>query len=252
MKVTFYRNGTEEFSTVYASDTAVGAAEGFYLSFGATGAHNADPIISNVKATYEAKVDVTAYNAAIATKKAIYALNANPTEAEAADVKAAAQALLDTVAGYTEEQVAVVNNTLYAEYVIAQADAALAVAADKAAAKTVVDLIAALNYETITAENVEQAKAAVASIKEAYNALTDAQKAYVENYADVETLEIAINDYEASGDQGQTSEPTTSEPTTSEPKKDKGGCSGSIGAMSALGAVVALAGVAMLGKKKED
>ena len=141
---------------------------------------------------------------------------------------------------------------MYAEYVIAQADAALAVAADKAAAKTVVDLIAALNYETITAENVEQAKAAVASIKEAYNALTDAQKAYVENYADVETLEIAINDYEASGDQGQTSEPTTSEPTTSEPKKDKGGCSGSIGAMSALGAVVALAGVAMLGKKKED
>jgi hypothetical protein len=166
-------------------------------------------------------------------------------------VKAAAQALLDTVAAYTEEQVAVVNNTVYAEYVIAQADAAIAVAADKAAAKTVADLIAALNYETITAENVEQAKAAVASIKEAYNALTDAQKAYVENYADVETLEIAINDYEASLVPDDGSSDTTSD-TTSESQQDKGGCAGSISAMSVLGAVVALAGVAIAGKKKED
>ena len=251
VKVTFYRNGTEEFSTVYASDTAVGAAEGFYLSFGATGAHAADPIISNVKATYVAEVDVTAYNAAIATKRAIYALNANPTEAEAADVKAAAQALLDTVAGYTDEQLEVANNALYAEYVIAQADAAIAVAADKAAAKTVADLIAALNYETITAENVEQAKAAVASIKEAYNALTDAQKAYVENYADVETLEIAINDYEASLVPDGGSSDTTSD-TTSEPKQNKGGCFGTIGAIPALGMLVALAGVAIANKKKED
>ena len=81
--------------------------------------------------------------------------------------------------------------------------------------------------------------------------MTDAQKAYVENYADVETLEIAINDYEASLVPDGGSSDTTSD-TTSEPKQNKLGCFGTIGAIPALGMLVGLAGVAIAGKKKED
>jgi len=87
--------------------------------------------------------------------------------------------------------------------------------------------------------------------------LTDAQKAYVDNYADVEALEIAIDEYELSlvpDDDSSSDAPTTSEPTSSDDKKGSflSGCFGTIGAIPALGMLVALAGVAIANKKKED
>lgn len=282
LKVTVYRNDVEEYSAVYASDTALGSSQGFYVAFRSTGAQTADPVISGVKSSYEETVDVTAYNTAIATKRAIYALNAAPTEENAAEVKAAATALLTTLESYTAEQLEVANNALYAEYVIAKADEQLAVAADKAAAKAVVDAIDALDYETITADNVEAAKAALDGVKTQYNALTDAQKAYVTNYAAVETLEIAINDYELSvapGPDSSSSSETPEESASVAPgandseteasadegsedksSDDKGSesgngslssCFGSIAAVPALG-IIAVACGAILRKKKED
>ncbi len=196
LKITLTRNGIEEFSNVYASDTALGSSEGFYLMFRATGAHNANPVITDVKSTVVEKVDVAAYNEAIAIKRAIYALD-KPTEENAATVKENATALIENL---TDEQRKVVNNELYATYIIEKADAVIAAAADKAAAKIVSDKIEALKttYATITADNVEAAKTAVEEVKADYAALTDAQKGYVTNYGDVETIEIAIDDYENS------------------------------------------------------
>ena len=196
LKITLTRNGIEEFSNVYASDTALGSSKGFYLMFRATGAHNANPVITDVKSTVVEKVDVAEYNAAIAIKRAIYALD-KPTEENATTIKENAAALIENL---TDEQRKVVNNELYATYIIEKADAIIAAAADKAAAKIVSDKIEALKttYATITADNVEAAKNAVEEVKAAYAALTDAQKGYVTNYGDVETVEIAIGDYENS------------------------------------------------------
>ncbi len=196
LKITLTRNGIEEFSNVYASDTALGSSKGFYLMFRATGAHNVSPVITDVKSTFVEKVDVTAYNEAIAIKRAIYALD-KPTEENAATVKENAAALIGNL---TDEQRKVVNNELYATYIIERADAVIAAAADKAAAKVVSDKIETLKttYATITADNVEAAKNAVEEVKADYGALTDAQKGYVTNYGDVETVEIAIGDYENS------------------------------------------------------
>ena len=196
LKITLTRNGIEEFSNVYASDTALGSSKGFYLMFRATGAHNVSPVITDVKSTFVEKVDVTAYNEAIAIKRAIYALD-KPTEENAATVKENAAALIGNL---TDEQRKVVNNELYATYIIERADAVIAAAADKAAVKVVSDKIETLKttYATITADNVEAAKNAVEEVKADYGALTDAQKGYVTNYGDVETVEIAIGDYENS------------------------------------------------------
>ncbi len=196
LKITLTRNGIEEFSNVYASDTALGSSEGFYLMFRATSTHDANPVITNVKSTVVEKIDVEAYNAAIAIKRAIYALD-KPTEENAATVKESAAALIKNL---TDEQRKVVNNELYATYIIEKADAIIAAVADKAAAKIVSDKIDALKttYATITADNVEAAKTALEEVKADYAALTDAQKGYVTNYGDVETVEIAIDDYENS------------------------------------------------------
>ena len=194
LKITLTRNGIEEFSNVYASDTALGSSKGFYLMFRATGAHNVSPVITDVKSTFVEKVDVTAYNEAIAIKRAIYALD-KPTEENAATVKENAAALIGNL---TDEQRKVVNNELYATYIIERADAVIAAAADKAAAKVVSDKIETLKttYATITADNVEAAKNAVEEVKADYGALTDAQKGYVTNYGDVKTVEDAISAYE--------------------------------------------------------
>lgn len=262
LKVTFYRNGIEEFSEVYAKDTAVANSTGFYLSFRATGAHTADPTITDVKYTYK-NDSVADYNEAIATKKAIYALNANPTEENAEEVKALATALLAKVNGYTEEQVEVVNNTLYAEYVIEKADAVLAIIADKAVASAVSDSINGLTFETITAENVEQVKTALADVKAKYDALTADQRAYVSNYPKVENLEKAISDYESSlkpvepdsSSDKESLSGSTSEVKPSDSGNDggcSGGCSGSASVGSALCSAIVVAIAAAFRKKKED
>lgn len=271
LKVAFYRNDTEEFTKVYAKDSAVGSSNGFYLEFRSTGAQTADPIITDVKYTYTNN-NVAPYNEAIATKKAIYALNANPTEENAAEIKASASALLAKLNIYTDEQLEVVNNGLYAEYVIEKADAILVIVADKAAANTVAEVINGLDFETITAENVEQAKIALADVKAQYEALMDEQKAYVTNYAKVETLEIAINDYEltlepvdsesssstqepeSSSTQPEQSEGSSSSSTTEEPSSDMedAGCSGTVSSVSTLCSAIAVAVAMVLRKKKEN
>lgn len=194
LKVTLLRNGEEEFSNIYANDTAIGSSQGFYLMFRATGTHEESPIITDVTSSVEEKIDVEDYNRLIGVKRAIYALDM-PTEANAATVKEDA---LKLIGALTDADREVVTNELYAEHIIAKANKMLQTAADKAAAKAVSDEIETLktDYATITADNAADAKDALRTVKAAYDALTDAQKAYVTNYGEIETVEIAINDYE--------------------------------------------------------
>ena len=246
LKITLTRNGIEEFSNVYANDTAFGSSEKFYLMFRATGAHTESPVITNVTSTYTEKVDVEAYNAAIAIKRAIYALS-TPSEETASTVKAEAQALIE---GLTDAQLEVVTNVRYAEYIIEKADALLEVVADKEVAKAVSDKIEALKttYATITAENVEAAKTEIATVKAEYEALTDAQKSYVANYEEIANVEQAVTEFEnqqSSSDTGASS--SGSGDSSSEEEK---GCLGSVSA-GAFAAIAALAVGGVVLKKKE-
>ena len=105
---------------------------------------------------------------------------------------------------------------------------------DKAAAKVVSDKIETLKttYATITADNVEAAKKAVKEVKSDYVALTSAQKNYVTNYGDVETVEKAISAYEK-GQQGG----------------EKSGCLAAV-SLGGIFAVATLLGAAILVLKK--
>lgn len=260
LKVTLYRNDVEEFSQVYGKDTAIGSSDAFYLMFRATGAHNVDPVITNVKYSFESAIDYTDYNAAVAIKRAIYGLEI-PTEENAETVKATAEALINDLDND------LVDNVLYAEYIIDLADAQLAIVADKAAAQPVIDAIETLatTYATITAENVEQAEIAVVDAQDAYNALTDAQKTYVTNYGKIEDVQIAIDEYELSilpgegessseGESMNESEIASEVESVEESKeegKQSGGCSGSFGA-TAIASMLALVGAVMIARKKRD
>ena len=117
--------------------------------------------------------------------------------------------------------------------------------ADKAVAAEYDETLNALDaYATITAENVEAAKTAVADAKAAYEALTDAQKAYVQNYGKIETVEIAIDEFELS-------QPSDSESGDTAGSTQTGGCFASAGFVSAIAiAVIAMGAVAL--RKKED
>ena len=224
--------------------------------FRATGTHTADPVITNVKYSYESEIDYTDYNAAVAIKRAIYGLEI-PTEENAETVKATAEALIKDLDND------LVDNVLYAEYIIDLADAQLVIVADKAAAQPVIDAIETLatTYATITAENVEQAEIAVVDAQDAYNTLTDAQKTYVTNYGKIEDVQIAIDEYELSllpGEDESTNESVTgsenesteeSKPTSAQPGKS--GCGGSLGA-TAIASMFALVGAVMIARKKRD
>lgn len=246
LKVTLLRNGNEEFSATYAADTPFGASQSLYMMFRATADHTAAPVLTDIKCSYQEDIDVEAYNEAIATKRAIYALNAEPSFENAEAIKAEAEALLAKLETYTDEQLAVVTNRLYAEFVIERAESVLT---DKAAADAVISKIEALNFATITADNVKEAKAALAEIKELYNKLTDAQKELVHNYAEVEALEQAIKGYESSN---------PGENAGENPDKEKTGCGGiagyaSLGAVAAAvsGAALLAAGVIVFQKRKK-
>ena len=74
-------------------------------------------------------------------------------------------------------------------------------AADQAAAQAVVNEIAGISVpETITAENVAALKSAVESARESYDALTEAQKAYVTNLSVLEDAEEKIAAYQPSAE----------------------------------------------------
>lgn len=74
-------------------------------------------------------------------------------------------------------------------------------AADQAAAKAVEEKIAALNVpDTLTKDNIEGVRAAVESARESYNALTEAQKAYVTNLSVLEDAEEKIAAYQPSAE----------------------------------------------------
>ena len=156
-----------------------------------------------------------------------------------------------------EIQKEIVNNVAYARYVIAKADAVLAVVADKAAAKAFSDKIAALNadYTTITGENVGNAKADVARLREEYDSLPKNVKAYVTDYGDIETVEIRIDEFErqqneSSGSQSKSQTEQSSAGAASSESTQSAGCLGSLSGAS-LAALFALTGVALL-KKKND
>ncbi len=259
LKVTLFRNDVEEFSEVYGYDTAMGASKQFYFMFRATGAHTADPVITDVKYSVESTIDYTEYNAAVAIKRAIYGLEI-PTEENAAEVKAQAESL---IADLDNE---FVDNVLYAEHIIDLADAQLAVVADKAAAQPVIDFIDGLaeTYATITADNVDQAEIDLVDAQDMYDALTDAQKAYVTNVGTIESIQIAIDEYKLSLEPESTPEESTpvesipeveSNPEESTPAEEsKGGstsssCSGSV-SLPAIFTLLAFAGVVTLIKKK--
>lgn len=253
LTVTMKRNGTTEFTQVYANDSALGGSECFYLTFRATGVHTKAPVITNVVSSF-AESGVPEYNAAIAVKRAVYALCSSPDEENAFAVKQQAEEL---IAGLTDDQKEIVNNVAYARYVIAKADAVLAVVADKAAAKAFSDKIAALNadYTTITGENVGNAKADVARLREEYDSLPENVKAYVTDYGDIETVEIRIDEFErqqneSSGSQSESQTEQSSAGAASSESTQSAGCLGSLSGAS-LAALFALAGVALL-KKKND
>ncbi len=64
------------------------------------------------------------------------------------------------------------------------------VKADKEAAQVVIDMIAAIG--TVTAENAEEHRDEIEAAREAYDALTDAQKGYVTNVASLEEMESLL------------------------------------------------------------
>ena len=246
LKVTLYRNDVEEFTQVYGKETAIGASKAFYLMFRATGNHNVDPVLTNVKYSVESTVDCTEYNEAVAIKKAIYGL-AVPTEENAAEVKAQAEALIENLDNEF------VDNVLYAEYVIELADVQLAIVADKAAAQVVIDFIDGLveTYATITAENVEQAEVAVVDAQDKFAALTAAQQAYVTNVGKIDDVQIAIDEYKLSV---EPEDPATSEESGDETSDSESvvsdGCVASM-AIPSIFAIIAFAGAAALIRKKD-
>ncbi len=104
-------------------------------------------------------------------------------KADVEAARAAYEALTETQKAYVEN----VADLEAAEATIAELEKAAQEAADKEAAAAVDALIAELPAE-IALEN----KAAVVAAREAYNALTEAQKAFVEGLATLEAAEAAI------------------------------------------------------------
>lgn len=89
------------------------------------------------------------------------------------------------------------ENIGYVDFVKEEVAAFETLLADQTAAQAVIDEIAGISVpETITAENVAALKSAVESVRAKYNALTEAQKAYVTNLDVLTAAEGKIASYE--------------------------------------------------------
>ncbi|MBR6549519.1 MAG: hypothetical protein IKT68_08275, partial [Clostridia bacterium] len=146
----------------------------------------AEQTILQLKADYEAQIEADKMLAQIVTDQ-IDALNVQSLSNEPAVVaaRAAYERLTDAQKGYVTN----LDKLEQAEATIADLTAQTEKeAADKAAAKVVADQIDALNVQSLDDEPD------VVATREAYNALTADQKAYVTNLGKLETAEQAIAD----------------------------------------------------------
>lgn len=129
--------------------------------------------------------------------RAIYEVPFRVTADNLTGVKAQIEALSGQYDALSTTLQYQVENVGYLDFVGEKVAALEAEEADKAAAKAVSDELAAIVVpETITAENAEALKAAVAAAKEHYEALTETQKAYVAGYGVIADAEEKIAAYE--------------------------------------------------------
>ncbi|MCC8141436.1 MAG: hypothetical protein LIO56_02735 [Lachnospiraceae bacterium] len=92
--------------------------------------------------------------------------------------------------------------------------------ADKDAAQTVIDMIAAIGE--VTADNAEEHRSEIEAARAAYDALTDAQKSYVTNYTLLEEMEAALNETNSSESNESAQESSESESSGAENAYDAG------------------------------
>ena len=127
----------------------------------------------------------------------IFALPHKITADNLSDVKAQIAVLegkYDALGTADQEKV---ENIGYVDFVKEEVAAFETLLADQTAAQAVIDEIAGISVpETITAENVAALKSAVESVRAKYNALTEAQKAYVTNLDVLTAAEGKIASYE--------------------------------------------------------
>lgn len=159
-------------------------------------------MVTNYSAFTEYSDTLDAYDPAGSVENAITDLFVTYENLTSANLSAAKTAVLNVKAAYnelTETQKAEVENysriaefeekiTAFEKYVIDYATAALVVEAISESETT---------YATVTAENRDAAVAAIASLTQQYNALTDIQKAMVENYAKIAELQDKVAAYDA-------------------------------------------------------
>ncbi len=128
----------------------------------------------------------------------------------------------------------------------------------KSAADEVIAKIAALEKITVTDDNYETVKADVVAAKAAYEALSEASKARVDNYEIIASAESKINAYEDAKAE-ESNKPTSEKPNESQnDSTDSGSSGGGLGCGSAVGAsglglmVLLAAGAVAIFKKKEN
>ena len=188
-QVQLYLDGKLQ-ATVLYENCPMQTAEQLYFFFRQTGG-NGSITITEFKISAVEDLEVkTLMNEIFALPHKITADNLSDVKAQIAVLEGKYDAL-----GTADQEK--VENIGYVDFVKEEVVAFETLLADQTAAQAVIDEIAGISVpETITAENVAALKSAVESVRAKYNALTDAQKAYVTNLDVLTAAEGKIASYE--------------------------------------------------------